>query len=487
MRLSRLARHLEEFCERIPTTGPDPELRRLRLDSRRVGPGDLFAALPGHARDGREFLPEARERGAAAVLSPGFARDPGLPQLVLRPGASPRRAAGRAAALLAGSPAERLWVGAVTGTNGKTTVVHLATEALAALGRRPARAGTLGLAFGGRVEPTPNTTPDPDRLQDWLATAVAAGADSLLLEASSHALDQDRLAGLRPAAAAWTNLARDHLDYHSDLEAYAAAKARLIHGLAPGDPALVPAGDERISAACRGAAAELLPWSLDGAGAVRGRLLACGGSGLRLAVAGELGEAELVSPLVGRHNAENLLVAFGLLRLAGVGAAPAAGALARVGPAPGRLERVAPDSPWFLYVDYAHTPDALARALEALRRIHPGRRLGVVFGAGGDRDRGKRPLMGAAAAHGADWCLITSDNPRSEDPEAILAEVAAGAPDAEREPDRRRAIRRALAGMAPGEVLLVAGKGHEDYQEIRGRRLPFDDRVELMEAVRCSD
>ncbi len=494
MRLSRLAERLEDACSLVSPASAggthDVEVRRLCFDSRAVRPGDLFAALPGTAVDGRRFVADALGRGAVAVLGAGLPRSLTVPVLALKPGAHPAETAGRAAALVAGDPSRTLWVGAVTGTNGKTTVVHLLEQALRHAGRRPARCGTLGMAFEGQVEAIPNTTPAADRLQDWLGRVRVAGADSLVLEASSHALDQRRLAGLRIAAAGWTNLTQDHLDYHADLTDYAAAKARLVHGLPAGAPAFVPVTAPLVGVACRGAAAQLVPWSLDRQdAALRGRIVGHE-DGLRVAVEGEWGEAELRSPLIGRHNAENLLLAFGLLRAAGLEPAAAAAGLAAAGAAPGRLQRVAEGSPWPLFVDYAHTPDALVRVLDALREAYPGRRLGVVFGAGGDRDRGKRPQMGEAAARGADWCLVTSDNPRTEDPARIVEEVAAGARDrgcpVALEVDRREAIRRAVAGLAPGDVLLVAGKGHEDYQEVAGVRHPFDDRLELEEAARCS-
>ncbi len=490
MRFSVLARRLESLARPVPAGAADPELLRARLDSRRVGPGDLFCALPGTRADGRAFLEEALGRGAAAVLTPPPAPELAVPVLMVRPEIPPARAAGEAAAALAGDPGQGLFVTAVTGTNGKTTVVHLLAAALESAGIPAARAGTLGLAFGGRVEEGGGlTTPPADLLQDWLARCGERGARALVLEASSHALDQERLAGLPVDAAAWTNLSRDHLDYHGDLAAYARAKARLIHALEEGSPALVPAGDERIEAVCAGAPARRLPFGLDDpAAALRGRAV-FEAQGLRLQIDGELGEAEIASPLIGRHNAENLLVAWGLARCAGLGAGEAAGALGAAPPPPGRLERVAPDFHALLFVDYAHTPEALERALAALREAFPGRRLGVVFGAGGDRDRGKRPRMGEAAARGADWCLVTSDNPRSEDPAAIAEEVAAGVRGAGLEAevvlDRREAIRSAVGRLGDGEVLLVAGKGHESWQEIQGLRSPFDDREELREAVRC--
>ena len=494
MKLSRLAEHLADACSLVPPARPespaDPEIRRLRFDSRDLRPGDLFCALPGTQLDGRRFVPEALAQGAVAVMAPGPAGPLPVPVLALRPGVEAAAVSGRAAAVVAGSPSEDMLVGAVTGTNGKSTVVHLLEQALRHAGRRPARAGTLGLAFEGGCEPIPNTTPGADLLQDWLGRVRDAGADALAIEASSHALDQRRLSGLSCDAAGWTNLTQDHLDYHGDMGRYADAKARLVHGLGPARPPGRPPRGAPVWRAGRGASAARVSWGLDAPdAALRGRFRVLPEGGV-IEIDGEWGRCELRSALIGRHNAENLLLAYGLLRDAGLEPATAAAGLEAARAAPGRLERVAPRSPWLLYVDYAHSPDALERALAALRDAYPGRRLGVVFGAGGDRDRGKRPLMGAAAARGADWCLVTSDNPRSEEPGSIVDQVAEGArvngTPVQCQVDRREAIRQAVAGLARGEVLLVAGKGHEDYQEIRGRRYPFDDRLELEEAARCS-
>ncbi|TAH35027.1 MAG: UDP-N-acetylmuramoyl-L-alanyl-D-glutamate--2,6-diaminopimelate ligase [Planctomycetota bacterium] len=487
MRVSRLSRLLEVTVH--PPAAADPELARAAFDSRRVQPGDLYCALPGTRCDGRQFLAQARQRDAAAVLIGAPAPGLDLPQLLAPHGVPLARLAGRAAAALAGDPSREMWVAAVTGTNGKTTVVHLVQQALQSASIPCARSGTLGFAFGAQEQRGLHTTPPADELQDWLRGVRARGARALVLEASSHGLSQDRLSGLAVDVAAWTNLTHDHLDYHKDLEEYAAAKARLVHGLSSAGVAFLPAGDARILQSCRGAPARRVTWSLDAPAELAGRV-AAGSGGIALEVLGSFGPARIESRLVGRHNAENLLLAFGVARCAGLTAEEAAAGLGAALGAPGRLQRVAAGAPWLLYVDYAHTPDALTRALAALRQAHPGRRLGIVFGAGGDRDPHKRAPMGRAAAGGADWCLVTSDNPRSEDPASIAAAVAAGVAAAGRAPevelDRRVALHRALRRLQPGEVLLVAGKGHEDYQEIQGVRHPFDDCVELEKAAACS-
>jgi len=382
-----------------------------------------------------------------------------------------------------------MWCAGITGTNGKSTVVHLLQHALDAAARPCARIGTLGMDFDGRTERTPNTTPGADRIHDWLDRARHAGAVCCVLEASSHGLDQERLAGMELDAAGWTNLSRDHLDYHSSWAAYAAAKARLFARLPQDAPAFLPAAAPSIEAACQGTAARLHSFGLDAPDAALCGRWTPGADGGLLEIHGSFGKATVSTSLIGRHNAENLLLSFGLLRCAGLSAAEAAAGLAAAQAPPGRLQAVARESPWRLYVDYAHTPDALRHVLASLREAFPERRIGVLCGAGGDRDHGKRPPMGRAAAEGSDWCVLTSDNPRSEDPKAILEAVVAGARPVGRElhaiVDRREAIRFAVSRLRPGDVLLVAGKGHEDYQEIDGRRLPFDDRLELEEAARC--
>jgi UDP-N-acetylmuramoyl-L-alanyl-D-glutamate--2,6-diaminopimelate ligase len=498
MKLSDLHRLLEASASGpLEIRQADPgsaELQAAAFDSRRVRPGDLFCALPGAAHDGRAFLAAAEAAGAAAVLSTGELAT-SLPTLAV-PAAELRRLAALAAHALAGEPSRELWVGAVTGTNGKSTVVHLTASALQACGLGAARAGTLGFEVPG-VAALPDivhTTPEADDLVRWLAATREAGHRHALLEASSHGLDLERLAGLAVDAAAWTNLSHDHLDYHGDLASYAAAKAKLFHALPAGAPAFHPL-EADIEGALAGMAATSVPWTLDeGDGrathaALRGTVR-CRPEGLRLDIDGFYGQARIDSPLIGRHNAENLLVAFGMASAAGAPREAVAAALSQVGAAPGRLERVTGPEGCHLFVDYAHTPDALAHVLAALREQFPGQRLGAVFGAGGDRDPSKRALMGEAVAAHADWCVVTSDNPRTEDPAAIAAMVAAGVatlPEASRETilDRRTAIREAVARLCPGDVLLVAGKGHETYQEVDGVRRPFDDRVELREALAC--
>lgn len=481
--LAEIVSALAEFGARLE--GISSRVTGIETSSAEVEPGSLFLALGGSRTHGMQHLDEAVRRGAVGVLHDTEQADLPLPAIRV---ADARAATGHLADLWYGQPSQNLWLAGVTGTNGKTTIVHLLTEAFAKLGEVPLRIGTLGMRCGKTVRDVQNTTPEALLLHRFLADAIKDGATRGSLEVSSHALDQQRVEGVAFDALAWTNLSQDHLDYHKDLDRYAAAKARLAHGADPGTPLLLPANDERIERACLGAPIEPIPWAIDGDAALRATYSpSSAGSGVQ--IAGVFGQAELLSPLRGRHNAENLLVAFGLLAASGVCAGDAATALSDVGGAPGRLEQIPDRSSRLLFVDYAHTPDALARVLAALREAFPGKRLGVVFGAGGDRDQAKRSAMGEAAAAGADWCLVTSDNPRTEDPARIAEEVAEGVRKAggvvEIELDRREAIRAAVRRVDDGDLLLVAGKGHEPYQEVDGVRTPFDDRQELREAVRC--
>jgi UDP-N-acetylmuramoyl-L-alanyl-D-glutamate--2,6-diaminopimelate ligase len=462
----------------------------LTADSRAVRPGFLFAALPGGRADGRAFIAEAVAWGAVAVLAPeGTAWPEGVPPRPLLLAADPRRALARVAAAFAGAQPET--VVAVTGTNGKTSTVDFLRQLWTADGERAASLGTLGLVADGAPSGPSLTTPDPVALHASLGALARAGVRRAAIEASSHGIGQRRLDGLRIAAAGFTNLTRDHLDYHGDMASYRAAKLRLFDALlAPGTPVAANADMD----------AETL-------GALRGVAEA---RGLRLLTVGEGGEAvrllrqaplpdgqeleveafglrrELRLSLPGRFQADNALLAMALaVACGGMPAERALSLLPRLAGVRGRMELAArlPNGA-AVYVDYAHTPDALERLLAALRpHAAPGARLHVLFGAGGDRDPGKRPLMGAACARLADRCWVTDDNPRSEDPAAIRAAVLAGCPGGVDAGDRAGAIARAVSDLRPGDVLAVAGKGHESGQTIGAVTHPFDDAAAVRAAV----
>jgi UDP-N-acetylmuramoyl-L-alanyl-D-glutamate--2,6-diaminopimelate ligase len=442
-----------------------------------VAPGYLFAALPGRRADGRDFIGEAVSRGAVAVLAPeGTAWPPGVPPRPLLEDREPRRRLAQLAAELAGSQ-PRVMV-AVTGTNGKTSTVEFLRQIWSADGRPAASLGTLGLIADGFAPGAGLTTPDPVMLAETLAALARAGVQHAAMEASSHGLDQFRVDGVRFAAAAFTNLTRDHLDYHGSEQAYRAAKLRLFDELLPaGAPAVASADMDATTLAALGeiAGRRRLELRTVGEHGSAIRLLSCeprpDGQVLRIETGGAPREIKLGLP--GRFQADNVLLAAALA--IAVGERGVLDRLASLRGVRGRCElaaRLANGAA--VYVDYAHTPDALERLLTALRP-HSAGRLHVVFGAGGDRDRGKRPLMGAAAARLADVTIVTDDNPRSEDPAAIRAAVLAGCPGGREVGDRARAIAEALNGLAAGDVLAVAGKGHEQGQTIGPTVIPFDD------------
>ena len=461
--------------------------RAVSLDSRAVQPGDLFLAFPGDGGDGRAHIAQALARGAAAVLweAAGFDWNPAwrVPNAPL-PGL--RRLAGEVAAQVYGHPAGELHIAGVTGTNGKTSCSHWIAQAMTVCGRRTAVLGTLGNGFPGALAPATHTTPDPVSLQRELRRLRDLGAEAVAMEVSSHALQQDRVAGVCFETALFTNLTRDHLDYHGDMASYGAAKARLFDW--PDLANAVINADDRFGLALVDRAARtgarVLSYGL-GHGDIAGHDLRLSLQGMELRVSTPWGTTVLRSGLIGGFNASNLLGTLGVLLAGGLPLEDAVGALAQARPVAGRIELLQRPGAPLVVVDYAHTPDALEKVLETLRELvghEPGARLLCVFGCGGDRDPGKRPLMGGIATRLADLAIVTSDNPRDEDPAVIVAQVVTGAgPNHEVCIDRTEAITRALSLARPGDVVLIAGKGHETTQEIRGEKYPFDDL-----AVACS-
>lgn len=458
-------------------------IERLTADSRRCAPGSAFFAYPGEKADGRRYIGDAIARGASAVLweAQDFAwtstwRLPnvGVSQLKQR--------AGEFAAAFHGEPSRQLWMCGVTGTNGKTSCSQWIAAALSAHGTRSGVIGTLGSGFPDALHDSGNTTPDALELQATLKDLHAAGARAVAMEVSSHGLVQGRVNGVHFACALFTNLSHDHLDYHGSMAAYGEAKARLFStpGLQTAVLNVDDAFGRELARRLRGRVRRI-GYGLDrAAGAEVDEWLQLAPS---MEIDSSWGRAKLTTRQVGRFNLANALGVLGCLVAHGIALADAVRLVSNLPAVPGRMEQVG-ERP-LVIVDYAHTPDALDKVLAALRPVaaERGGRLAVVFGAGGDRDPVKRPLMGAAAARGADWVLITSDNPRSEDPLRIIDAVAAGAPLAAREPDRRRAIARAIADAAPEDVVLIAGKGHESYQEIAGKRLPFSDQAAARAAL----
>lgn len=472
-----------------PEVGPpasDVRFTGISQDSRTLRPGELFVAWVGGAHDAHHFLPEAVERGAAAVVAEREVRTE-VPLLRVTDG---RRAAALLADAWAGSPWRSMPLVGVTGTNGKTTTALVARHLLSALG--PAAAlGTLGVVGAdGEIRPGSEglTTPGPVELARWLRTLADEGVQTVSLEASSHALEQRRLDGVRFRVAVFTNLTRDHLDYHGTLEAYRAAKLRLLELLDPGsggavfnasDPAWagIPLPPRRILFGVEGRPTPV------GTPHLTARGIEAGATGSRFTLAFRGRSIPVRLPLPAPFNVENALAAAGAALLMGVELERVAAGLESAPQVPGRMEVVVTE-PVRVLIDYAHTPEALERVLDALRPLVEGRLL-VVFGAGGDRDRGKRPRMGAAVQARADRAIVTSDNPRTEDPERILDDIVAGMTPGswERIPDRRKAIARALELAAPGDLVLLAGKGHERTQTVGTERLPFDERQVVRELL----
>jgi UDP-N-acetylmuramoyl-L-alanyl-D-glutamate--2,6-diaminopimelate ligase len=463
------------LAEVIGSDAPAVDVTALAYDNRLVTPGTLFFCVPGFTRDGHDFADDAIARGAVAlVVERPLQR--GVPEILVD---DVRAAMAPAAAALAGDPTARLTTVGITGTNGKTTTAFLVRALLEADGRSTGLLGTVTAIVGGAQHAVARTTPEAIDLQRTFADMLAAGDEAVVMEVSSHALALHRADAIHWSAAVFTNLTQDHLDFHADMEDYFLAKRRLFEA---GPELAVIDVDGPYGARLAGELPEAIRIGLDAPDAqVRARVLAADAGGSRFAVDG----LELRTALPGRFNVRNALAAVVVARELGVDDATIAAGLPRAGRVPGRFEPVDEGQPFAVIVDYSHTPDSLENALRAAREIAQGRVI-AVFGAGGDRDRAKRPLMGAAAAAGADLAIITSDNPRSEDPEAIIAAVGEGAPEAERVVDRRAAIERAVALAQPGDVVVVAGKGHEQGQEFEGgRKVPFDDVTVAREALRA--
>jgi UDP-N-acetylmuramoyl-L-alanyl-D-glutamate--2,6-diaminopimelate ligase len=470
------------------------------LDSRRVGAGDLFAAVSGTVEASEQYAHEAVKRGASAVLARrSFAAD-----VPVWTAPDARRAAGLAAALVYGEPSRAMFTCGITGTNGKTTTAHILHQLLNRAGRRTAVLGTAGNRLADGVKRiASHTTPDAPELQRLLAQHRDMGGNALAMEVSSHALDQDRTAGIDFDVAIFTNLTRDHLDYHKTFEAYTAAKERLFTGLSHKSTAILNADEpasSRLADAARRAGARVLTYSARSSGDLCASDLRTDLGGTDFVLNGMgISRTKLRVPLAGRYNVENALAAAAAVLVSGASPSIVMDGLANASAAPGRLEPVATNGRGFtLLVDYAHSEDALSSVCRVLRESlasrtsNPGRLI-VVFGCGGDRDKGKRAPMGRVVSELADLAIVTSDNPRSEDPERIVAEIVQGMErtGAERpaaevviEVDRRAAIHRAVSRARAGDVVLIAGKGHETTQTIGNQVLEFDDRTVAVEALR---
>ena len=470
-------------------TGPtDRPIRGIAYDSRRVEPGFLFVAIRGLRYDGHSFIPEAVARGAAAVVGERAPAEHGVPYVQVP---SSRLALGLLAAAFYGHPSARLVLVGVTGTNGKTTTTHLVRWVLEAAGHPTGLIGTVHNIIGGRSLPVERTTPEAADLQRLLAQMRDAGLTHVVMEVSSHALALHRVAGCAFDVGVFTNLTQDHLDFHASMEDYAAAKARLFARLGrneipgtdkPGPKAAVINADDPWGPfmAAR-SSAPVITYGIRQPADLSARDVQVEPGGVRFVLVTRAGEVPVRLRLTGRFNVYNALAAAGAGLALGIDPATIARGLESLPAVPGRLERIDRGQPFAVLVDYAHTPDGLENVLTTVRELAGRGRVICVFGCGGDRDRGKRPQMGAIAARLADYTVLTSDNPRSEDPEAILDDIEAGIRQVagaayERVTERAAAIRRALELARPGDVVVIAGKGHEDYQIFADRTIPFDDR-----------
>ncbi|MEN8139919.1 MAG: UDP-N-acetylmuramoyl-L-alanyl-D-glutamate--2,6-diaminopimelate ligase [Thermodesulfobacteriota bacterium] len=466
-------------------------INEICIDSRQVRPGTLFVALRGVAADGHDYLSAALAAGATGLVvedDSSLPADVAVPVLKVT---SSRHALGQIAANYYDHPAAKMTMVAITGTNGKTTCSYLLEEVLAEAGFNPAVIGTVNYRFNGQEQAASHTTPEPVRLQGLLAEMAAGGVSHVIMEVSSHSLSQDRVAGIMFDCGIFTNLSRDHLDFHGDMASYLAAKERLFTDYLKGQAVLVDDGSS-WSARLREQLTEKLatpPLVCGGCGrgAVQGGITAQSLEGMDLTV--RLGEEELsfTSPLVGEFNLRNLLAVLAAGQVLGLSPATMVATLSRAAGAPGRLERVAGEKGPAVFVDYAHSPDALENVLATLRPLCSGQLI-VAFGCGGERDQGKRAIMGRVAGEKADYVFLTSDNPRGEEPAQILADIEAGLRQVRQNgyrviESRRKAIAQAIGSATSVDVVLLAGKGHEDYQQLADGKIFFDDRQEAREQL----
>jgi UDP-N-acetylmuramoyl-L-alanyl-D-glutamate--2,6-diaminopimelate ligase len=462
--------------------GHDVQVDGLAYATDQVQPGTLFFCVVGFTRDGHEFAQEAIDKGAVALVVER-PLDLGVPEVRVQ---SVRAAMAPAAAAFFGDPTDRLQTAGITGTNGKTTTAFLVRELLEADRRQTGLLGTVKSVIGGVEHEVVRTTPEAIDLQRTFRTMLDEGDQAAVMEVSSHALELHRADAIHFAAAIFTNLTQDHLDFHPTMEDYFGAKRRLFTELHPQHSVINI--DDPYGRRLANYLNDAITFALDDPTATyRAFDLTTGLNGSHFTIETPDGPVPVISPLRGRFNVSNVLGAFAAARALDVPADTAASAIATAGQVPGRFETVDEGQPFAVVVDYAHTPDSLENVLRAARPLTQNR-LVVVFGAGGDRDRGKRPLMGEIASRLADRVIVTSDNPRSEDPAAIIAEILAGvAREVEHDVDRRRAIEQAVADAEPGDVVVIAGKGHEQGQEFeRGRKISFDDVTVAREALRTA-
>jgi len=503
MKLGDLLIALEKTPD-LPPGWREREVRDIVHDSRKVTPASLFVAVRGFHSDGHQFISQALQQGAAAIVAEqreGLPVPVDTPLIIVK---DSRRALALLSNAFFGYPSQRLKLIGITGTNGKTTTTYLVKSIIEAAGHKAGLIGTIDYRVGDKVYPAPNTTPESLELQRLLSEMVGLGVDHCVMEVSSHALALGRTAGCEFVAAGFTNLTQDHLDFHESMDAYFQAKLSLFSGLSSESWAIVNIDDARGVEIVRKTRARVITTGFSELANVRpAGAIRHGIHGLMFDAASPEGTIPVESPLVGRHNIYNILTAIGLGAALGIDSDRIARGLRNMKAVPGRMEKVEEGQPYGVVVDYAHTEDAITRLLEAVREI-AARKIITVFGCGGDRDRGKRPKMGEAALNGSDVVIITSDNPRTEDPLSIIREIERGlaedgmktsVPEGAKQgatekkpyfviPDRHTAVSVAVNLAGPGDVVVLAGKGHEDYQIIGEKKMHFDDREVAREEIR---
>ena len=463
----------------VPASVQDTRVTAVAYDSRKAVPGSLFFAFPGAKVDGRQFAKQAIDKGAVAVISELPAPD-NFPGVWLRTEHG-RKTLAQVAGRFHGHPDRNLAIIGITGTNGKTTTAYLIDSILRHAGKTTAMIGTIEYRLAGRKLPAVNTTPESLDLFQLFAQLEREGGTHATMEVSSHALALGRVYAVQFHTAVWTNLTRDHLDFHRTMEEYFAAKEQLFNSEAAAGPrfAVVNHDDTWARSIRRKPGTEVLTYGLEHGAAVRAVRISSGFEGLEFEIQHDGRTYPVRSPLAGRINVYNILAAWSAALSHGIAPEVIAGGIAGLNAVPGRFERVREGQPFLVVVDYAHTDDALRNTI-AVARALTDKRVITLFGCGGDRDRAKRPLMGKAAGEGSDFVVLTSDNPRSEDPIAIINDALVGLRRTDTqhviEPDREKAIRKAIESAAPGDVVIIAGKGHEDYQELSTGKIHFDDR-----------
>ncbi|MBI4833978.1 MAG: UDP-N-acetylmuramoyl-L-alanyl-D-glutamate--2,6-diaminopimelate ligase [Planctomycetes bacterium] len=467
----------------VVSNGRDFEITSVCYDSRQATPGALFVTIKGEATDGHSFIPEAIKRGVAAIITQKKTdTDTNIPQIVVP---DTRLALAVISHEFYNQPSSKLKVIGITGTNGKTTTACLIRSVLEAAGNKVGQLGTISYSIGSREIPAPITTPESCDIAYYLSEMFSAGLNYAVMEASSHSLVQKRVYGIKFVAGVFTNLGRDHLDYHKNTDEYLKAKAILFRELPEESTALLNADDPSSNYLESITKARVLKYGLTQKSGFSAQIKSNSLSGLSLIINSPVGEFTVESPLIGQHNAYNILSAVATVYSLGItNADTIAKGIARLKSVRGRLESVRTDKPFSVMVDFAHTPDALEQTLSSLKPLVKGKLI-VLFGCGGDRDKGKRPLMAKAVEQYADMMVLTSDNPRSEDPMAIIEDIKKGLTTQNYivEADRRRAIEKALDSAKEGDLVLIAGKGHETYQIFKNTIKPFDDKAVVEEIL----